>query len=56
MPTYEYSCPLCKASKSVVKSIHDNNEETCENCHVALVKAFSAPPVSFKGGGWASKD
>lgn len=56
MPNYEYTCPICNATTSVFKSIHDENEETCENCHVALLKAFSAPPVTFKGVGWASKE
>lgn len=56
MPTYEYSCPLCSAAKLVAKSIHDNTDEQCENCHVRLVKQFSVPPVSFKGSGWASKE
>jgi putative FmdB family regulatory protein len=56
MPTYSYHCPLCQDTVTVVKSIHSSETEECTNCKVPLVKNYFAPPVSFKGGGWAHKE
>lgn len=56
MPSYDYHCPVCAKDINIIKSIHDNTEEQCDNCKVPLVKKMYAPPVSFKGGGWAHKE
>lgn len=39
-----------------MKSIHSNEEEKCKACDVVMVKKMFAPPVNFKGGGWAHKE
>ena len=56
MPTYHFHCPTCLQEFTIVKSIHSNEPEECTNCKVPLVKNYFAPPVSFKGGGWAHKE
>lgn len=52
MATYTYKCPLCQAQQSISHSINESPVYVCDNCKVDLVKVFSAPQVSFKGGGW----
>ena len=56
MPSYVYQCPECQESVTVMKSIHSNEEEKCKACDVVMVKKMFAPPVNFKGGGWAHKE
>lgn len=57
MPTYEYVCPLCRKTKSVVRSIHDDDPGyECDNCKVAMNQQRGSIGLSFKGGGWAHKD
>ena len=56
MPTYDYTCPVCHKDAMVIKSIHASTEESCDNCKVPMIKKLFAPPVSFKGGGWAHKE
>ena len=52
MAAYTYKCPLCQSIKDVSHSITESPKFECENCKVDLIKVFSAPQVSFKGGGW----
>lgn len=52
MATYTYKCPTCQAVQDISHSITETPELTCDNCKVSLIKVFSAPQVSFKGGGW----
>lgn len=54
MPNYDYVCPTCKDKKLVSHSIHVSHTELCANCKVEMIKGFSAPLVTFKGGGWGS--
>lgn len=56
MPNYEYYCPQCKVEKTISHSIFDSHEQLCENCKVLLQKKFSAPLVTFKGGGWGASN
>lgn len=56
MPNYQYQCPTCQQVITVMKSIHSDEPEQCSNCKVPMVKKLFAPPVSFKGGGWAHKE
>jgi predicted nucleic acid-binding Zn ribbon protein len=34
----------------------DSHEELCEYCKVPLKKGFTAPLVTFKGGGWGASN
>ena len=56
MPTYHFHCPMCQQEFTIIKSIHSTESEECSSCKVPLVKNYFSPPVSFKGGGWASKE
>jgi putative FmdB family regulatory protein len=56
MPNYDYYCPSCGKSKIISYSIFDSHEESCEDCNVPLKKRFTAPLVTFKGGGWGSSN
>ena len=56
MPNYDYYCPSCDYATIVSHSIFDSHEQLCENCKVPLSKRFSAPLVTFKGGGWGSSN
>ena len=55
MPNYEYKCPLCQASKTVSRSIHDDDPGyECDNCKVKMNQVRGGLSVSFKGSGWGS--
>jgi putative FmdB family regulatory protein len=57
MPTYEYMCPLCQKTRTVVRSIHDDDPGyTCDNCKVPLNQLRGNIGVTFKGSGWAHKE
>lgn len=57
MPTYDYACPLCRATKTIVRSIHENDPgQECENCHVKMNQVIGNIGLSFKGGGWGSSN
>lgn len=59
MPTYEYRCSKNEEHKFV--EIRGMSEEpsrvTCaeEGCDGKLFRVFSAPPITFKGGGFSAK-
>jgi putative FmdB family regulatory protein len=52
MAMYTYKCPLCQAQQTISHPITDDPVYKCDNCKVDLIKVFSAPPITFKGGGW----
>jgi putative FmdB family regulatory protein len=56
MPNYDYYCPECKEKKVISHSMFDSHEEICEYCKVPLKKGFTAPLVTFKGGGWGASN
>lgn len=56
MPSYEYKCPTCQQHQTISHSFSDTKKHKCENCKVPLIKVYSAPGLSFKGGGWAHKE
>jgi putative FmdB family regulatory protein len=56
MPNYDYYCPECKDKKVISHSMFDSHEQLCEYCKVPLKKGFTAPLVTFKGGGWGASN
>jgi putative FmdB family regulatory protein len=54
MPVYDYKCPTCDATTTVVRGISDQEAKpVCIGCATEMVRAYdSAPAVTFKGTGW----
>lgn len=52
MATYSYTCPTCQIVKDVAYPITESPIIVCEACNTEMKKIFSAPQVTFKGGGW----
>ena len=58
MPTYEYYCPVCEGTKTVTRSIHEDELNIyCDACKanglkVIISRRYSAPAITFKGTGW----
>ena len=58
MPIYDYVCGACGHRLEVIHGVHEGGPKFCPACGVEgrMQKAFSAPTIVFKGGGWAKKD
>lgn len=57
MPSYEYKCSKCDATKVVTRSIHESDPGyTCEVCNAPMRQVLGGIALSFKGGGWAHKE
>lgn len=57
MPTYHYQCATCDLSMTVIRKITDKEiNPICVNCAVETKRVYDAPPIQFKGGGWAAKE
>lgn len=55
MPTYEYKCQDNQHPFTEIRGINDKQQqETCPECGSSLMRVFSAPPIQFKGSGYAS--
>lgn len=52
MALYDYKCPDCKQIHTVEHSVNETPLIECEACNLIMNKVFSAPTVTFKGGGW----
>ena len=56
MPAYEYQC-ACGDTATIVRSITDaENKPICAKCQKEMTRTYFAPPIQFKGAGWAGKD
>jgi putative FmdB family regulatory protein len=59
MPTYDYKCS--KNSEHTFSEIREMSASSeisiCQEkgCKGKLMRVFSAPPISFKGGGFSSR-
>jgi putative FmdB family regulatory protein len=43
MPTYDYKCPKCGATKEVIKHYQEcKSEEICQECHIAMTRLYNA--------------
>jgi putative FmdB family regulatory protein len=56
MPTYEYKCDNGHPYSEVRSISEDDKVSTCKEpeCELQLKRVFTAPPISFKGGGFAT--
>jgi putative FmdB family regulatory protein len=59
MPTYEYKCSENSEHKYSEERgmTEDQKQLTCisESCDGTLQRVFTAPPITFKGGGFSTK-
>ena len=56
MPTYDYHCPVCKTTESVVRSVTDDELIPKCNCGELMLRVFGVAAVSFKGSGFYQTD
>lgn len=57
MPTYDYSCPRCKAMYELREGFDAPTTQTCQECGKATAKrVLTAPRIVFKGSGWYATD
>ncbi len=56
MPTYDFKCSTCEQRQIIHAGIKEEVKAICTNCETPMLKVFAAPPVTFKGSGWASKE
>jgi putative FmdB family regulatory protein len=53
MPTYEYKCPGCPLTITIVRSVEaEEFKPICANCAKTMKRSYDAPPVHLKGKGW----
>jgi putative FmdB family regulatory protein len=53
MPTYEYKCPKCDMTMTVIRGIKEKERAPiCVNDARELTRQYDAPPVHLKGSGW----
>jgi putative FmdB family regulatory protein len=56
MPAYEYQCS-CGDTATIVRSItEEENKPICSKCKKEMTRSYFAPPIQFKGDGWAGKE
>lgn len=55
MPRYEYACK-CGEVFYIDRSIHDPDENPVCKCGEQMKRVFFAPPITFKGSGFYSRD
>lgn len=57
MPTYDYVCPVCHATVSVIRTLKEEERKPiCVNDAIELVRHYGAPVVQFKGAGFYKND
>ena len=56
MPTYDYHCPVCKTTESVVRSVTDDELIPKCNCGELMLRVFGVTGVTFKGSGFYTTD
>lgn len=55
--TYDYTCPECKVTISIERSIHaEADAPICNECKQLMARVWATPPVSFKGSGFYVND
>ncbi len=54
MPAYDYKCPDCNATTTVVRGISEKEAKPiCITCAREMGRVYdSAPAITFKGTGW----
>lgn len=57
MPTYNYKCQTCSLTMSIIRRMKEEEMmPVCVNCAKNMVRDYKAPPITFKGSGWAGKE
>jgi predicted nucleic acid-binding Zn ribbon protein len=58
VPAYEYECPDCRTTQTVIRGIHDNpiSDFKCLDCDVLYIRKWRLAGVMFKGSGFYSTD
>jgi putative FmdB family regulatory protein len=57
MPTYDYKCPDCKMTMTVIRTLKEEERiPICVNDAKELVRDYSSPVVKFKGTGFYKND
>ena len=54
MPWYDLECEDCKEIRRNVAAKIEDRIQACPSCGGRSVRKISAPPLKFKGGGWAT--
>jgi len=54
MPAYDYRCPTCDSTVTIIRGItEDEVKPICITCQAEMPRAYDqAPAVTFKGKGW----
>ena len=52
LPTYDFTCVGCDIEVERYFTFEETHRVECEKCGNPMIKAFSATPAHFKGGGW----
>lgn len=53
MPSYEYKCPTCPMTITIVRGIREEEHKpVCIGCGAVMVRVFANPNLEFKGTGW----
>lgn len=53
MPTYRYKCKNDHFYEEVRLLSEEEQKFDCPECNEPLNRVFTAPPIQFKGTGWA---
>lgn len=56
MPTYIFICNNCGNSSELIQSINEELTPPTCICGENMVRQYFAPPIQFKGKGWANKE
>lgn len=56
MPTYEYKCVICDATKEVQKPISEASIVELCDCGSAMIKQYGTFGIQFKGSGFYKTD
>jgi len=54
MPWYDWKCKDCGEIRENISAGIEDRIQTCPSCGGKSVRIISAPPLKFKGGGWAT--
>ena len=55
--TYDYTCPECKVTISIERSIHaEADAPSCSDCHQLMARVWSSPTITFNARGFYSTD
>ena len=52
LPTYDFTCVGCDIEVERYFTFEETHRVECEQCGNTMIKAYTATPAHFKGGGW----